>query len=173
MIELLQRRLANAVMGIITHRTDGLFPRPSEIEMRCSCPDYATMCKHVAATLYGVGARLDDRPELLFVLRGVDHMELIGEAVRGGGLAVASAAGPTGIEESELAEVFGVEIETAPPTPGKMERIDKKKRKKKKGKKEKHEPREKKKEVKEKAAKKQAGKRGPAKMNKKPAKKKL
>jgi uncharacterized Zn finger protein len=111
-IELLQGRLSAAVMTIITHRTNGLFPRPAEIEMRCSCPDWATMCKHVAATLYGVGARLDDRPELLFVLRGVDHMELAGEAVRAGAL-VKTAKRP-GLAESELAEVFGVDIETVP-----------------------------------------------------------
>ena len=117
-VELLRGRLSAAVMGIMTHPTNGLFPRPHEIEMRCSCPDYATMCKHVAATLYGVGARLDSRPELLFVLRGVDHMQLIDEAVRSGGLTNA-AAGPAGIEESELAEVFGVEIETPASTPRK------------------------------------------------------
>ncbi|MBE3129096.1 MAG: hypothetical protein IMZ54_00060, partial [Acidobacteria bacterium] len=95
-VELLRGRLSAAVMGIMTHPTNGLFPRRQEIQMRCSCPDYATMCKHVAATLYGVGARLDIRPELLFVLRGVDHMQLIDEAVRSGGLADAAAAGPAG-----------------------------------------------------------------------------
>jgi uncharacterized Zn finger protein len=118
-VELLRGRLSAAVMGIMTHPTNGLFPRPHEIEMRCSCPDYATMCKHVAATLYGVGARLDSRPKLLFVLRGVDHMQLIDEAVRSGGLKDAAAAGPAGIEESELAEVFGVEIETPASAPRK------------------------------------------------------
>lgn len=118
-VELLRGRLSAAVMGIMTHPTNGLFPRPHEIAMRCSCPDYATMCKHVAATLYGVGARLDSRPELLFVLRGVDHMQLIDEAVRSGGLTDAAAPGPAGIEESELAEVFGVEIETPASAPRK------------------------------------------------------
>jgi uncharacterized Zn finger protein len=109
-IELLKGRLSAAVMSIMTHPTDGLFPRPKEIEMRCSCPDYAVMCKHVAAALYGVGARLDSRPELLFVLRGVDHMQLIDEAVEAGMLTNA-AAGRADIEESELAKIFGVEIE--------------------------------------------------------------
>lgn len=119
-VELLKGRLSNAVMTVITHRTEGLFPRPVEIEMRCSCPDYATMCKHVAATLYGVGARLDDRPELLFVLRGVDHLEMIGEAVQVGRLAAerAGAGGAGGVggkggralDGADLAEVFGVDI---------------------------------------------------------------
>jgi hypothetical protein len=109
-VELLKGRLSNAVMAVITHRTEGLFPRPAEIEMRCSCPDYATMCKHVAATLYGVGARLDDRPELLFVMRGVDHLELIGEAVQVGRLAAGPGKGGSGLAEADLAEVFGVDI---------------------------------------------------------------
>jgi len=113
-IELLRGRLSNSVMAIITDRTAGLFPRPPEIEMSCSCPDSAVMCKHVAATLYGVGTRLDDRPELLFVLRGVDHRELIGDAVRVGTLAVKETG--SGLADSELSDIFGVEIEN-PPAP--------------------------------------------------------
>jgi uncharacterized Zn finger protein len=62
---------------MVTDRREGLFPAPDEIQMRCSCPDWAFMCKHIAAALYGVGARLDSSPELLFLLRGVDHLELI------------------------------------------------------------------------------------------------
>lgn len=126
-VELLQGRLSNSVMAIITHRTEGLFPKPAEIEMSCSCPDFATMCKHVAATLYGVGTRLDDRPELLFVLRGVDHLELIGEAVQIGTLAV-KETGPAFADE-ELSAVFGVDIETAPAV--KTAEAKKKKKKKK------------------------------------------
>ena len=59
--------------GMVTHRGEGLFPKPAEIQMDCSCPDWATMCKHVAAVMYGVGARLDQQPELLFTLGNVDH----------------------------------------------------------------------------------------------------
>ena len=65
----------------MTDREQGLFPKPKEIKMRCSCPDYAGMCKHLAAVMYGVGNRLDSSPELLFVLRGVDHRELIEQAI--------------------------------------------------------------------------------------------
>ena len=67
-------------MGIVTNQATGLFPSPSEIEMDCSCPDWAGMCKHVAATLYGIGARLDLQPDLLFVLRKVDHLDLVARA---------------------------------------------------------------------------------------------
>lgn len=52
--------------------TDGLFPAPCEIGFSCSCPDWALMCKHVAAALYGVGVRLDENPLLFFQLRGID-----------------------------------------------------------------------------------------------------
>ena len=64
-------------MERVCREADGLFPAPSEIKMSCSCPDWAGMCKHVAATLYGVGARLDSDPDLLFTLRGVDRAELV------------------------------------------------------------------------------------------------
>jgi uncharacterized Zn finger protein len=86
--------------------------------MDCSCPDWAGMCKHVAAALYGVGARLDHQPELLFTLRQVDHLELITEA----GTATAAAGkrsdkGGRRIAANDLAEVFGVDMEPASPAP--------------------------------------------------------
>ncbi|MEG2451981.1 MAG: SWIM zinc finger family protein [Clostridium sp.] len=59
----------------------GLFPSPAEIHFSCSCPDYAYMCKHVAAVLYGIGARLDKNPLLFFELRNVDYQELIKKSV--------------------------------------------------------------------------------------------
>ena len=70
LIEMLQGRLSAGVMQIVTHPGQGLFPKPAEIQMDCSCPDWAGLCKHLAAALYGVGARLDEKPELLFQLRG-------------------------------------------------------------------------------------------------------
>src|SRR6266550_4224768 len=80
LVELLQGRLAKGVMDRVCRNGDGLFPTPDEIKLSCSCPDWADMCKHVAATLYGVGARLDEAPRLLFVLRGVDEGELLAGA---------------------------------------------------------------------------------------------
>src|SRR5438270_9986944 len=77
LVELLQGRLAKGVMDRVCRKGDGLFPSPQEIKLSCSCPDWADMCKHVAAALYGVGARLDEKPQLLFVLRGVDENELL------------------------------------------------------------------------------------------------
>ncbi len=77
LVELLQGRFSKGVMERICQQEAGLFPRPSEIRFTCSCPDYASMCKHIAAVLYGVGARLDESPELLFRLRAVEATELL------------------------------------------------------------------------------------------------
>jgi len=109
LLELLQGRLSKNVMSVVTDRNNGLFPLPGEISLMCSCPDWAVMCKHVAAVLYGVGARLDEHPELLFLLRGVDHEELISAEV-----GVAAAGGIKGgrkrIADDDLSDVFGIEM---------------------------------------------------------------
>ena len=81
LIDLMQGKLSKSVMEVVTDPNGGLFPNPGEIKLSCTCPDWADMCKHVAAVLYGVGAKLDSQPELLFTLRGVDHTELVTAAV--------------------------------------------------------------------------------------------
>ncbi|MFI5461289.1 MAG: SWIM zinc finger family protein [Isosphaerales bacterium] len=117
LIELLQGRLSRSVMDVVTERGEGLFPKPAEIDMTCSCPDWAGMCKHVAAVMYGVGARLDDQPELLFLLRKVDHLELIAGAVEGAPIARAGKSrGKKTIAAGDLADVFGIEM-AEPETP--------------------------------------------------------
>jgi uncharacterized Zn finger protein len=126
LVELLQGKLSKSVIEIVTAHDDGLFPTPREIHMSCSCPDWAGMCKHVAAVLYGVGARLDHQPELFFLLRKVDHLELIEEAASRAGDTTASGkkAGKSKktLAESEVAGVFGIELAepeatAAAPTP--------------------------------------------------------
>jgi uncharacterized Zn finger protein len=112
LVELLQGKLSKAVMEQVTDRREGLFPKPKEITMRCSCPDYAGMCKHVAAAMYGVGNRLDSSPELLFVLRGVDHLELIEQAIPAAPVG-AKGAVPT-IATDDLGALFDIEIGDAP-----------------------------------------------------------
>lgn len=115
LIELLQGRISERVMRIITHREEGLFPKPREIEMRCSCPDWATMCKHVAAVMYGVGTRLDREPEMLFTLRKADHLQLIAQATDVGAVARRGTGRKT-IAPDSVAEVFGIQLEeTAAP----------------------------------------------------------
>ena len=113
LIELLQGKLSSAVMKIVTRREHGLFPTSKEISLDCTCPDGADLCKHVAASLYGVGARLDQNPGLLFRLRGVDPNDLISkvsaaEAVR---QTAAMTGGAPAMSDSEVADVFGIELE--------------------------------------------------------------
>src|SRR5580698_10122046 len=112
LVELLQGKLSKAVMELVTNREQGLFPKPKEIEMSCSCPDYAGMCKHIAAVMYGVGHRLDSSPQLLFLLRGVDHNELIEQAIPSAPIPTGSHA-PT-LAGTNLGELFDIEIDEAP-----------------------------------------------------------
>ena len=112
MLELLQGRLSDQVMTVVTDRKQGLFPQPSEIELSCDCPDWAVMCKHVAAVLYGVGSRLDSRPELLFLLRDVDAQELISTE-----MAVPSAVTSGDVlDDDQLGDIFGIELDVASAT---------------------------------------------------------
>jgi uncharacterized Zn finger protein len=117
-LDLLAGRFDQGVMTRITRPDDGLFPKPKEIKMKCSCPDWATMCKHCAAVLYGIGARLDTEPQMLFTLRGVDHTELIGQAVSAENLdrSLASSTGAA-IANSELGEMFGIDLVNGSPEP--------------------------------------------------------
>jgi uncharacterized Zn finger protein len=112
LMDLLQGRFDEGVMKRLTQPKDGLFPQPQEIDMDCSCPDWAVLCKHVAAVLYGVAARLDADPQLLFTLRGVDHAELISQAVAAENLERSLSAGRTDVlSGSNLEEVFGIELD--------------------------------------------------------------
>lgn len=131
-LELLQGRLSDQVMGIVSDRQNGLFPLPKEIKLSCSCPDWAIMCKHVAAVLYGVGARLDKEPELLFLLRGVDAGELITSKISIP--AARAAAAGDAISDADLGGIFGVEMDEAAGAParaGKMKTTKAASRKKK------------------------------------------
>jgi len=111
-IELLQGQLSTSVMERITRPGSGLFPSPKEITFSCSCPDSAAMCKHVAAILYGIGARLDAEPELLFGLRKVDAKELIARVGGGGVPAQKAPAAARILDSSKLADVFGIDLST-------------------------------------------------------------
>jgi len=118
-VELLQGRLAKGVMERVCRQGEGLFPEPKEIKLSCSCPDWADMCKHVAATLYGVGARLDKRPELLFALRGVDAKDMIvgaGTLLAAPRRAAAAADGKVLVDDN-MAALFGLDMAVEGETP--------------------------------------------------------
>lgn len=117
LLELLGGKLSDRVMSIMTQRESGLFPSPKEITLDCSCPDWADMCKHVAAVLYGVGARLDEKPELLFLLRHVEHNDLVSQASTVKTITDKAVTAAT-VAASDIGDVFGIELAAAePPAP--------------------------------------------------------
>jgi uncharacterized Zn finger protein len=141
LVELLQGRFSKGVMERLCRQGNGLFPTPSEIRFSCSCPDAASMCKHVAAVLYGVGSRLDEQPELLFRLRAVDHSELVADLDTAVPLSRTAPAAGKILETDDLSALFGLDLaeeespiqpggeappELKPPTRGKQPRASKK-----------------------------------------------
>lgn len=109
-MSLLQGRFDQSVMADLSRQKEGLFPTPGEIELGCDCPDWAYMCKHVAAVLYGIGARLDNQPEMLFRLRGVDHLELITSQSNVDSLVADQTE--SNLAGQDLSQIFGIEIDT-------------------------------------------------------------
>ncbi len=111
--ELLSGKFPKSLEEMFMQRNTGLFPSPREIKFDCSCPDWASMCKHVAATLYGIGARLDEDPTLFFTLRGVDTADLINQTVSNKAedlLKKASKKSSRVIEGADLSAVFGLDL---------------------------------------------------------------
>jgi uncharacterized Zn finger protein len=111
--ELIEGKFPKTLGELFTAKGDGLFPAPREIKLSCSCPDWAVMCKHVAAVLYGVGARLDEDPALFFTLRGVKIEELISEAIQKKTQSMLGKAGAKSrrvLEDIDVTAMFGVEV---------------------------------------------------------------
>ena len=110
LVEILQGKLSTSVMQRLCQPGTGLMPTAKALKFSCSCPDWADMCKHVAAVLYGVGARLDHQPELLFTLCNVDAKELIQAA--GSGLVAPRMAPKSAqvLDDTLLDDVFGLEM---------------------------------------------------------------
>jgi uncharacterized Zn finger protein len=113
-VDLLQGRLSKHVMAHMCSRESGLFPAPQEIRFTCTCPDWADMCKHVAAVLYGIGARLDERPQLLFALRGVDENELIARAGSDVRLGERRTGSARRLDHADLGALFGLDLASVP-----------------------------------------------------------
>lgn len=132
LVELLQGKLSGGVMEIITCPERGLFPSPEKMTMNCSCPDVAVMCKHVAATLYGIGARLDKKPELFFILRNVDHSELITAAISSNTVKRSTRSEKILKSNADLSQIFGIDLEDDVLSIKKKPVLNKSKKKKKK-----------------------------------------
>jgi len=112
--ELLNGKFPKALEEVFTAQGRGLFPSPKEIDFDCSCPDWAYMCKHVAATLYGIGTRLDDDAGLFFKLRKVKIDDLIQQTLKDQSyklLEKAEKMSSGKIAESDLSDMFGIDME--------------------------------------------------------------
>ncbi len=109
LVELLKGNLPKSVLELLTEPGHGLFPEPGEIAFSCSCPDSAAMCKHIAATLYGVGARLDSRPELFFTLRQVKQEDLLAKLGESAAAPVKKKA-PKALAGADLSAMFGIDL---------------------------------------------------------------
>ena len=110
LVDLLSGRLADDVMRRLARPGDGMFPGPREVKLRCSCPDGAQFCKHLAAVFYAIGNRLDTRPELLFLLRGVDQTELVAAATKESVSRAVRGNAAHALADDDLAGIFGIEI---------------------------------------------------------------
>lgn len=110
LVELLQGRFSKGIMERLCRQNKGLFPKPSEIKFSCSCPDYATMCKHIAAVLYGIGSRLDKNPEMLFRLRAVDEKDLVAHADTALPLTKNAPDANKVLEADDLSALFGLDL---------------------------------------------------------------
>ncbi len=114
--KLLEGKFPEAFKKLFFQETAGLFPTPSQITLDCSCPDWANMCKHVTAALLGVGARLDEQPELFFTLRKLDLTELTARVIKkqaGKLLKKSDTKSKRSLEMDAggLEELFGVSLE--------------------------------------------------------------
>lgn len=121
LVDLLAGKLSEEVMARLCVERTGLFPTPDEIEFSCSCPDVASMCKHVAAVMYGIGARLDTTPELLFTLRKVSADELLAAAAHEMPAARPAPRSARILADDDMAALFGIDLAAVPapaaPTP--------------------------------------------------------
>jgi uncharacterized Zn finger protein len=108
---LIEGKFPHDLEALFTEKKYGLFPTPKEIHFDCSCPDWASMCKHVAAVLYGIGARLDVNPMLFFELRALDGQELVRKSMEKKLASMMKNVGKKSrreIAEKDIAHIFGM-----------------------------------------------------------------
>ncbi|HCS54932.1 SWIM zinc finger family protein [uncultured Rubinisphaera sp.] len=110
-LDLMRGKLPKNVIQSLTHPKTGMFPRNAEIELDCDCPDGANLCKHLAAVLYGVGNRLDQSPELLFLLRGVQQTDLISSSLNGRVDSLLGNEEVASLDNSDLSEIFRIDLD--------------------------------------------------------------
>jgi len=109
--QLIEGKFPKELDVLFKEKKYGIFPSPKEIQFNCSCPDWASMCKHVAAVLYGIGSRLDSNPMLFFELRDIDSQELVKKSVEQkleSMLKNASKKSKREIAEKDISDIFGL-----------------------------------------------------------------
>jgi uncharacterized Zn finger protein len=124
--DLLAGKFPKTLAEIFFNEKNGLFPNPQTISFDCSCPDWASMCKHVAATLYGIGARFDEDPSLFFTLRGVDTEDLVAKAIEDSAdklLAKSKMKSANVLEAANLSDIFGIDMDIQPDFSTKREAV--------------------------------------------------
>ncbi|TXK80340.1 SWIM zinc finger family protein [Paenibacillus sp. N3.4] len=112
--ELIAGKLPKALSELFTLKGKGLFPAPKEISLSCSCPDSAKMCKHVAATLYGVGARFDEQSTLFFELRSIKMEDLITLSITQKSKSLLEKSQGRGrriMADVDISDVFGIDVD--------------------------------------------------------------
>ena len=118
MLDRLSGKLGDGLMRVVSDREQGLFPKPQEIRFQCSCPDFADLCKHASAVLYGIAVVLDTRPDALFTLRGVDQADLLSEASQSTAAELADRSSATSLDGADLSSLFGIDLtDDAAPSP--------------------------------------------------------
>lgn len=124
--ELIEGKFPEALNELFTAKGKGLFPAPKEISFGCSCPDWASMCKHVAAALYGVGVRLDENPALFFVLRNVNIDELVSKAIsqKSETLLKKSGRKSSRVIDDDISAMFGIDMEVENEKPAPKEKVE-------------------------------------------------
>ena len=74
---MLMDEMSSAIEDVFVQRALHLLPRESkDLISKCSCPDYASPCKHVAGVYYKIASLLDRDPLLPFQLRGMKFASL-------------------------------------------------------------------------------------------------
>ena len=100
LLSLMQGKVDEAVLLQLCHPENGLLPTPEDWRMHCTCPDWAEPCPHAAAAIYAAGCLIDEKPELLFTLRGIQPEALL------------SAPAPTNeIDADKLSAMFGIDLD--------------------------------------------------------------
>ena len=82
--KLLNSELPESLLDDLERKDIDLFPQDwADLHARCSCPDSAVPCKHIAAVIYLACAEIDKNPFVVFTLHNFDLQKLVEDMVGG------------------------------------------------------------------------------------------